>query len=251
MTMELLLTLAVIVITALLLILLTLRQKRGGTVTLRPLPGYNALRGQIGQAVESGSRMHLTLGQGGLPTVANASSIAGLAVLDSLAREGGVSDAAPLVTVGEGTLLPAAQDSLRRGLVEAGPNVPVDSSLVQFIAHDSDPFAYAAGVASVMQQNKVIGNVMSGRFGAELAIIGEAGQRQQIEQVIGTDDPVGLAVGTAVTDHLLVGEEHLAAPAYVEGRFSQIASLQVQDILRLLAAATILATAVYQILNTT
>jgi hypothetical protein len=247
--MELLASLAIIFVTLLLLTLLTLRQKRGGRVTLRPLPSYNALKGQIGEAIESGSRLHITLGQGGLHTLANASSVAGLSVLDNLAHEGTASDAAPLVTVGEGTLLPAAQDSLRRGLVEVNPYLPLETKLVQFVAHDSDPFAYAAGVASVMQQNQVIGNVLAGRFGAELAIIGEAGHRQQIEQVIGTDDPVGLAVATAVTDHLLIGEEHLAAPAYVQGRFSQIASLQVQDILRWLAAAAVLGTAVYQLIS--
>jgi hypothetical protein len=247
--MELPATLAIILITALLLVLLTLRQKRGGKVTLRPLPSYNSLKGQMGQAIESGGRLHVTLGQGGLHTSASIASVAGLSVLDNLAQEGTVSDAAPLVTVGEGTLLPAAQDSLQRGLVKVNPHLPMDAKLVQFVAHESDNFAYAAGVASIMQQNRVIGNVMAGRFGVELAIIGEAGQRQEIEQVIGTDDPVGLAVATAVTDQVLVGEEHLAAPAYVKGEPGQIASLQTQDILRIVAAVTILGTAVYQLLS--
>lgn len=247
--MELLATLATILITSLLLLLLTLRQKRGAVVTIRPLPGYNMLKGQIGRAIESGSRLHVTLGQGGLHTLANASSVAGLAMLDNLVQEGTTSEAAPLVTVGEGTLLPAAQDSLRRGLAEMNPYLPLDVKLVQFVAHDTDSFAYAAGVAGIMQQNQAIGNIMAGRFGTELALIGEAGQRQQIEQVVGTDDPVGLALATAFTDQVLVGEEHLAAPAYVKGHFSQIASLQAQDILRILAAVAIVGTAVYQLLS--
>ncbi|MFO7538441.1 MAG: DUF6754 domain-containing protein [Chloroflexota bacterium] len=247
--MELLATLAIILFTALLLVVLTQRQKRSADVVLRPLPSYNSLKGQMGQAIESGGRLHITLGQGGLHTLASASSVAGLAVLDNLAQEGTISEAAPLVTVGEGTLLPAAQDSLQRGLAKVNPLLPLDARLVQFVAHESDNFAYAVGVASIMQQNRVIGNVMAGRFGAELALIGEAGQRQQVAQVIGTDDPIGLAVAAAVTDQLLVGEEHLAAPAYVEGRPSQIASLQAQDVLRILAAVAVIGTAVYQLLG--
>lgn len=249
--MDLLITLAIILITALILLLLTLRQQRGGgdAVILRPLPGYDALKGQMGQAIESGSRLHVSLGQGGLHTIASASSVAGLAVLDNLAQESTISGAAPLVTVGEGTLLPASQDSLERGLKRINPYLPLDANLVQFVAHESDNFAYAVGVASIMKQNRILGNVLAGRFGAELAIIGEAGQRQEIEQVIGTDDPVGLAVATAVSPHVLIGEEHLAAPAYVKGGDSRLASLQTQDILRIVAAVLVLGTAVYHLIR--
>jgi hypothetical protein len=248
--MDLLITLAIILITALILLLLTLRQQRGhSAIVLRPLPGYDALKGQMGQAIESGSRLHVSLGQGGLHTIASASSVAGLAVLDNLAQESTISGAAPLVTVGEGTLLPASQDSLERGLKRINPYLPLDANLVQFVAHESDNFAYAVGVASIMKQNRILGNVLAGRFGAELAIIGEAGQRQEIEQVIGTDDPVGLAVATAVSPHVLIGEEHLAAPAYVKGGDSRLASLQTQDILRIVAAVLVLGTAVYHLIR--
>lgn len=247
--MDLLITLAIIFLTTLLLLGFTIWQKRGGTVVLRPLAGTHALKGQMGQAIESGGRLHVTLGQGGLHTAASAASVAGLAVLDNLAAEGTISGAAPLVTVGEGTLLPAGMDSLERSLKRINPYLPLDANLVQFVAHESDNFAYAVGVASIMTQNRIVGNVLAGRFGAELAIIGEAGQRQEVEQVISTDDPVGLAVATAVTKHVLVGEEHLAAPAYVKGDVSQIASLQVQDVLRVAAALAVVAAAVYHLFS--
>ncbi len=247
--MELFGTLLIIVAAALLLLLLTLRQKRNGDVELRPLPAYNQLKGQMGKAIESGSRLHVTLGQGGLHTAASATSVAALSVLDGLAQDSLISDAAPLVTVGEGTLLPAGQDSLEQGLKRINTYLPLDANLVQFVAHESDNFAYAVGVASIIKQNRVVGNVLVGRFGPELAIIGEAGQQQAIEQIIGTDDPVGLAVATTISDHVLVGEEHLAAPAYVKGGAVQLASLQVQDILRIVAGVAVLGTAIYHLLS--
>jgi hypothetical protein len=60
----------------------------------------------------------------------------------------------------------------------------------------------------------------------------EAASRQAIDQVVGTDDPTALAVATAATDNVLIGEELFATSAYLEGSASQVASLQLQDILR-------------------
>jgi hypothetical protein len=88
---------------------------------------------------------------------------------------------------------------------------------------------------------------MVGRFGPELAIIAEAANRQNIEQVIGTDDPTALAVAFTATDNVLIGEELYATSAYLEGNASQIASLQLQDILRWVVVLFILGTAIYQL----
>ena len=65
--------------------------------------------------------------------------------------------------------------------------------------------------------------------------------------VIGTDDPTALAVAVTVTDDVLIGEELFATSAYLEGKASQIASLQLQDILRWIVVLFILGTAVYQL----
>jgi hypothetical protein len=86
-----------------------------------------------------------------------------------------------------------------------------------------------------------------GRFGQEIAIMAEAGTRENMPQVLGSDDPVALALATAVTDDVLIGEELLAAGAYLEGTTSQLAALRVQDLLRLLIAVSILGLAVYQL----
>jgi hypothetical protein len=75
----------------------------------------------------------------------------------------------------------------------------------------------------------------------------EAAARQGITQVIGSDDPVALALASAVTDDVLVGEELLAAGAYLEGSAPQLAALQAQDLLRLLVIFTILGLVAYHI----
>jgi hypothetical protein len=67
--------------------------------------------------------------------------------------------------------------------------------------------------------------------------------------VIGTDNPGALAVAAAVTDHLLIGEELFAAGAYLEGKPAQVASLQLQDLLRLIIILAILGLAVSRLIT--
>ncbi len=239
--------LAVLLVLGLLLFLLTRSVRAGRTAVLRPLTSYEGLRRQIGRAIESGRQLHLTLGQASLVSRANPTSVSAAAVLDNLAKDGCANGTPPLVTVGEGTLLPLAQGSLQHALAEAGRPGDFDLSLTQFVAHETDPFAYSAGVAALLQEQRVASNIMVGRFGPELAIMAEAANRQNIEQVIGTDDPTALAVAVAATDDVLIGEELFATSAYLEGRASQIASLQLQDILRWIVVLFILGTAVFQL----
>ena len=59
--------------------------------------------------------------------------------------------------------------------------------------------------------------------------------------------PTALAVAMTVTEDVLIGEELFATSAYLEGKPSQIASLQLQDILRWVVVLFILGTAVYQL----
>lgn len=247
--MALLLTLGFIVIVGAVLYLLTRRQQQADQpLPLRPLVSMQALGGQIGQAIESGSRLHLTLGQGNLASPANPASIAALGVLDHLAKDGCASGIPPIVTVGDSTLLPAAQDSLRYAYEAAGRIVDTHPQAAQFIASENDPLAYAAGVSSIIQQNKIISNVMVGRFGPEILLMAEAANRRRIGQVIGSDDPSALAVATAVTDNVLIGEELFAASTYLDSSPSRRASLRLQDILRILASLTILALAIFRLI---
>lgn len=239
----------IVVFVAVFLALFTRSQQRLRDFALRPLPAYDTLQDQIGQAVESGSQLHLTLGQAGLTSAASPTSIAALTILDTLAKDGCANGTPPLVTVGEGTLLPAAQDSLLHAYNEAQYTSGFEPSAAQFIAAETDPFAYAAGVTSVIHHAKVSNNVAVGRFGIEMALIATAADRSNANQVIGTNDPIALALAHAVTNKVLIGEELLAAGAYLEGKPGQIASVRVQDLLRLLIAIGILGWAITQIVT--
>ena len=86
------------------------RHRAGWQVALRPIKGFQALQEQSDKAAETGRGVHLSLGRADLGGQGNPVSIAALEALDFLAESGARSDTTPLVTVGDGTLLLAAQD---------------------------------------------------------------------------------------------------------------------------------------------
>ena len=238
--MDLIITVAVIFIVAIMIGILTRLVQAGKRLPLRPLPALNTLTTQLGQAIETAKQIHITLGQASLINAAAPTSIAALNILDKLAKDGCANGTPPIVTVGEGTLLPVAQERLRHAYLQAERSQEFAPGQAVFIAADTDPFTYAGGVANMIQQDVVSGNVLVGRFGPELAIMAEAASRRGLDQVIGSDNPVALALATAVSDNVLIGEELFAASAYLEGRDSHIASVYAQDIMRWLAIAAIL-----------
>lgn len=245
-----LLVIGILLFTAALLLLLVRRMRRTDRpVGLRPLRAFEALEKQVGRAVESGRHLHVTLGRAGLDGPAGPTSVAALQILDHLAEESCESGTPPEVTVGEGTLLPAAQDSLRRAYEAAGRGAEYHPTAVTFIADQPFRFTYAAGVGDAIAHGDTASTIAVGRFGSEIAFIAEASGRAEVDQIVGVDDPVAMAVATANTEDVLWGEELFAAGAYLRGGVAQIASLRAQDILRWLIIATILIVAVLRLLG--
>jgi hypothetical protein len=218
-------------------------------VALRPFSAHVALKGQVGRAVESASRLHISLGRASLIGPASPVSIAAMSVLDRLAEEGCANDTPPITTVGDGTLLPLSENNLRHAASLAGSKQAIPTGTVQFVASSNDPYAYAGGVTNVIQQEKILGSVLVGQFGQEIGIITEVAGRGEINQVIGSDDPLALAIAATVTEDLMIGEELLAAPAYIKEKPYQIASLQTQDILRIIIGLAVLGTAVFKLIG--
>lgn len=236
-------TIVILLLVSTMLAFLTFRYRHlPFMVGRRKLPGMARMAKQTGQAVESGSRLHLSLGNGTLTEATATTSAAGLAVLDALAAESCASDTPPLVTVGDGTLLPAGQDSLRAAYQKANRGRDFWPGDVQFIAPATAPVTFAAGVASTINTTELSSNVLVGRFGPEIVLVTEAASSKQLEQVVGSDDPSALAIASTSSDQLLIGEELLVASAYLDEKPVHSASLLVQDVLRwLVAAAVVLA----------
>lgn len=240
--------LGVFVLVVILLILVQWQARRNGDpFALRPIAAFDALRAQKGMVMESGRRLLVNLGSGPLHTSAGPTSLMGVEVLDTVADTTGRGRLSPLATVGAATLLPIANDKLRsKGEASASPPQQ-DMTRAHFIADESYPFAYAAGVADMIQQTNLESSIALGRFGPELALIGEAAARAGIAQVMGSDEPAAIAIALATTENNVVGEELFAAGAYLRATPSRLAGVRVQDFLRWLIVTALLLVAVLRI----
>lgn len=213
-----------------LLLLINRRIRERGRPPLRPIPAYQALQDYLGQATEDGQSVHVSMGTGGVGTVATAESLAGLTVLEHVSEHAEATGLRNIATVSDPSLLPAAQDVMREAYAARGYPQAYDPTSVRFVSPNKA--AYAAGVMEILGHEDVGCNVMVGSFGDELLLMSEVGGRREVHQVGGATSPVILPLLYASVDHALIGEEIFAAGAYLRRRTLHLASLATQDWLR-------------------
>lgn len=238
MTLSQLIGVVVVVAFAGLMALFTIHARRGVSYRLRPLPAYDLLSRQAGQAVETGQRLHLSLGTGGLGGADTAASLAALPILNLVASATTIRDAPPIVTIADPTLLPVALDAVRRA--ERRSRAPTHHQDAAMLIAPR-PLAYAAGAAAVLRDQAPFANVAVGPFGPELVLLTLAAKEAGLVQVAGAADPLGQALATVTTTSPgLVGEEIFAGGAYLCHQPAHIASLRTQDVWRILLIGTML-----------
>jgi hypothetical protein len=218
----------VLVTAGLLLGLIFIRRK--STPAFREIPAFTRLKRSIGISVEDGTRLHVSLGRGGLQTPQGAPALAGLAMLRHLAEQTSASDKPPVVTSGAGDLAILTRDTLQAGYKAAGAEEIYNPATGRLSG--LTPFSYAAGAIPFMSDENVSANILLGHFGSEVALLTDVADRTNSMTVAAADNPAAQAVLFASVDDPLVGEELFAAGAYAGAGKPHQASLQVQDILR-------------------
>jgi hypothetical protein len=204
--------------------------QRGKLPDLRPIQAFTALRGVMARAIETGRAVHVSLGVGGITSDVTADSLAGLSALEYLADQSAATGLAPIVTMADPTLLPLAQDVIRRSHGADREEAAKAVRHVRWIA--PEPAAYAAGVMDILGGEGVDANVMIGSFGDEYLLMGEAASRRKITHIGGASDPNVLPFVFASADQALMGEDMYAAGAYLSRKAWHIGSLLAQDFMR-------------------
>lgn len=208
---------------------------------LRPIDGYSALPRATGEAVETGRRLHVSLGSGAAGGSETAAILAGLTVVEQMAQAASISDKPPVVTSGDGLATILAQNTLRRVYARQNLLERYDPNSARLAG--ATAFSFAAGAMLTVPDESVAANVLTGSFGPEIAAVADAGARAGVIQIAGAPDPAAQAVAYAGTDHPLIGEELFAAGAYLrrlsDSSRTHIGSLHAQDVVRLAIAAVI------------
>ncbi len=230
-----------LLLSALVMIALTILHRRREAPETRDIPAFKDLQEQLGRAAESGRPLHIALGNGALGSEDTVSSLAGLHVLEGLIDAAIAYDVAPVITVGDPTLLPLAQDVVRRAYERSQIPEFYDASLVRFVAPSS--LAYSAGAIPVGAPERVTADVVVGTFGAEASLIADTSDWRNRPKTAAVDAVQAIGALYPATDHLAVGEELYASGAQLTEKKRFVTSLITEDILRFVLALAILGTA--------
>lgn len=207
-------------------------------LNLREISAFTKLRRAIGLAVEAGSRLHISIGQGGVIGPQSSAAFVGLSVLEKMAGSAATGDNPPIATTGEGTLGIMAQDTLRGTNQRIGLGEQFDATSGRVTG--LTPFSYAVGTMPLVGDDKTGANILAGHFGSEVALITAAGERSDNMTLAGTDDLPAQAVLYATAHEPLIGEELYAGGAYLNAGPVHDASLRAQDIIRWVIVAVII-----------
>jgi hypothetical protein len=219
----------ILIFFGLMIIFAALGRSRPG-VSLRRIPAFTKLRRAIGLAVEAGSRLHISIGRGGIIGAESASALIGLSVLERLARSASTGDNPPIATAGEGAVGTLAQDTLRSTYQRIGLGEQFDPTSGRVAG--LTPYSYAVGTMPLVSDDKTGANILIGHFSSEVALITDAGARSDNLTLAGTDNLPAQAVLYAAAHEPLIGEELYAGGAYLNAGTMHDASLRTQDILR-------------------
>jgi hypothetical protein len=235
-----------IAISAFLLLVIT-AWKRKAPLNLREIPALERLYRTLGLSIEDGTRLHVTLGHGGLLDARGGSALAGLAMLRYIAERTSVSDKPTVASAGDPAIGLLTQDTLQAGYQAAGVEELYISTTGRVTG--LSPFSYAAGAMHIPSNENVSANIMLGHFGAEAALLADSADRASVVLIGASDNLTGQAVLFASTQDELIGEELFATSAYLGAGVSHRASLTLQDLLRWLVILTLLGGTVAKILG--
>ena len=216
-------------------------------INLRSIQAFSHFRRELDLAVEAGKRVHISLGRGNINDLQGGAAFIGLTILDRCARDASNSDRPPVTTSGDGLVTILSQDTLQstyRSLATEQRYEPANARLTGLT-----PMAYAVGAMPAIYDEHVSANILAGHFGAEIALLTEAGERSHSLIVAGSDSIPAQAVLFTTTDEPLLGEELYAAGAYLGAGAAHTASLSMQDILRWVLVVIILIGAIFKFLG--
>jgi hypothetical protein len=224
-------------------------RRRRDLVALRRIPAYERLPVMAGQSIEAGRPLHISLGSAGIGGESTVLTITSAELAYQLARRTATGDAPPILTLSAASALPLGQDTLRRAYQSRGLPERYKARNVRWYPSGAGGLAFAGGVAVMMHEDRIVGNVMAGSYGPELALILDTSARHGLPSIAVSDQLEGQAVAYAMADDALIGEEIFAAGSYLGGGASQIGESVAIDLLRWLLIAVLVIAFVAGLVN--
>ncbi|MBI1258766.1 MAG: hypothetical protein GC204_14955 [Chloroflexi bacterium] len=215
-------------------------RRRKTAFPMRMISAYEAIPLLIGESIEAGRPMHVSFGSAGLGGSSTALTLASAELAYQIAARNQVGST--VITMSEPSALPLAYGTLRRAY--ASRQDRLSASSVRWYPAGTRSLAFAAALTGMLGDERVSGNVLTGSFGPEIALVLEAAARKRQSSIAGSVDLDGQAVAYAMADQALIGEELFVAGAYMGDSATQRGSVVTLDVLRwLLILGILIATA--------
>ena len=214
------------------------RAKRGFKVELRRIAGLEAMDEVVGRATEMGRPIHFSAGVGNLTTRGAPAMMASLEILGHLAWMSAKYGSRVITTVAQGDVFAVSEEIVKGAYLKAGRPDEYTPDMVRFLSPSQ--FAYAGGIAGIINREKCAANVIIGHFAAEAIYIAESAHLAGAIQIAGTTNMYQLPFFVASCDYTLIGEEIFAAGAYYSKNPVDLGALSGQDFTRAFAIVLML-----------
>jgi len=219
---------------AALAILTQFARRKRSAFPLRPLAGYSAIPLMIGESIEAARPLHLSFGGAGVGGEATALAMACAEMVLQVARRTAIGIETPIVSGSDPTFLPLAYGTLYRAYQSRQHVDRVSATAVRWYPslQRTGGLAFAAALTGTAGAERVSGNILFGSYGAEMALLLDAGSRGQRRSVAGSDQLIGQAVAFGMATTPIIGEEMFVAGAYLGDDAGTLASAVTIDVLR-------------------
>ena len=201
---------------------------------VRRIPGIDAIEEAIGRATEMGRSI---LYVPGINDIDDIQTVAGLVILESVARLTAKYETPITVPVTYPIPFTIAEEMVKSGYLHAGRPEAYDPNSVRFISPEQ--FAYVAAVSGIMMRDKPAAHLFMGSFYAESLLLAETGFANGAIQVAGTANVHQLPFFVVACDYTLIGEELYAASAYLSGEPKLVGGLKGADLIKVVVIAVI------------
>lgn len=219
------------VLTAIIIIWRIVSAQRGKELFIRRIPGLNAIDEAIGRATEMGRPVLMVPGIGAFSIIA----LQALSIFSYIARSTARFGNRILMPIADATVYTVAEEVIRDAYQAEGHPERFDPDSVRFLSDRQ--FAFASGVAGLIQREQIASSFMFGEFFAESLIFAETGNMVGAIQVAGTVHTTQIPFFIAACDYTIIGDEYYAASAYISRDPTMLGSLVGQDSGKLLIAS--------------
>jgi len=211
---------------------------------VRRIAGIDAIEEAIGRATEMGrSVLYIP----GINDIDEIQTVAGLVILESVARLTARYETQITVPVTYPIPFTIAEEMVKGGYLHAGRPEQYDTNSVRFISPEQ--FAYVAAVTGIMLRERPAAHIFMGAFYAESLLLAETGFQTGAIQVAGTANVAQLPFFVVACDYTLIGEELFAASAYLSGEPKLVGSLKGADLLKVVIILVVITGCVLETLG--